>query len=89
VNKRTITWLLAAVLAVAANAAVPVARSQAGRSGSEIVWIAQDRAEQRVLIQSRPVYISVESSVPLNGDPSAKVRHFAASLYQRPPPSLR
>jgi hypothetical protein len=89
VNKRAITWLLAALLAIAANAAVPLPRTQTGSGGSEIVWIAQDRAEQRVWIQSRWVDTSEESSVQFNFEPPAKPLYFATSLYQRPPPFLR
>jgi 2-keto-3-deoxy-L-rhamnonate aldolase RhmA len=89
VNKRTITWLLATLLAISANAAVPVVRVRTGSGDAAIVWIAQDRAEQRVLLPTRASVANARPAVPLNYEPPAQSRYFAASLYQRPPPSLR
>jgi hypothetical protein len=89
VNKRAITWLLAALLAISANAVVPVARARTGNGDSSIVWIAQDRSQQRVQILARRATPETQPEVPLNYEPPAKTRHFAASLYQRPPPFLR
>jgi len=89
VNKRAITWLLATLLAISASAAVPVVRAQTDGARSAIVWIAQDRAEQRVRVQSHSFAHPTRPAVPLNYEPPAKTRHFAPSLYQRPPPSLR
>ena len=86
-NKRAITFLLAALLALVANATVPEARVRTGSSGSAIVWIAQDRAEERVLVQPRP--LAPSSAVELNYQAPRNARYFATSLYQRPPPSLR
>jgi 2-keto-3-deoxy-L-rhamnonate aldolase RhmA len=89
VNKRPITWLLAALLAISANAAVPVVRPRAGNCDSAIVWIARDRAEQRILIPVRGAAPDAHSAVVVSYDPPAKTRHFAAFLRQRPPPFLR
>jgi hypothetical protein len=89
VNQRAITFLLAALLAISANAAAPVVRARANRGDSAIVWIAQDRAGQQTLVRSRSATANARPAVPLNYEPPAKARHFAASLYQRPPPSLR
>ena len=88
-NKRTITWLLAALLAISANAAVPVVRVRTGSGEASIVWIAQDRAEQRVLLPPRVPETHARRLLPLNYEPPAQSRYFATSLYQRPPPSLR
>jgi len=87
VNKRAITWLLAAFLALTANAAVPVARAGRDEANSAIVWIAQERSERRFLLPSRAV--SAQPALPFYYQPPTKARHFAASLYQRPPPFLR
>jgi hypothetical protein len=89
VNKRAITWLLTALLAISASAAVPVVRARTANARSAIVWVEQDRAEQRVLVQPRHIAPNVRPTVPLNYEPPAEVRHFAAALYQRPPPFLR
>ena len=86
-NKRAITFLLAALLALVANATVPEARVRTGGNGSAIVWIAQDRAEQRVLVQ--PKRVAASPAVELNYQAPTNPRYFATSLYQRPPPSLR
>ncbi|MGP0074862.1 MAG: hypothetical protein ACLPWF_23375 [Bryobacteraceae bacterium] len=86
-NKRAITFLLAALLALAANANVPVARARTNGSGSAIVWIAQDRAEERLLVRPRP--LAAPPAVELNYQAPTNARYFATSLYQRPPPSLR
>jgi hypothetical protein len=88
VNRRTITCLLAALLAIAANAAVPVARAQTGSGECAIVWIAQDRAEQRVSIRPQAVpeeraSFAIPYLSPANRQSPSPV------LYQRPPPSLR
>jgi len=90
VNRRATTWLLAALLAFSAGAAVPAARAQSFGSGSTIVWVAQDRAEQRVVVQRpRPTRVP-KAAVPRRDDPLARVQLFATFLYQRPPPfSLR
>jgi hypothetical protein len=89
VNKRAITWLLAALMALSAGAAVPVARARTGGASSAIVWIAQERSEQRVLVRANRVTRYEAPVVPPNSEPPAKARQFAASLYQRPPPFLR
>ena len=90
VNKRAITWLLAALLAIAANAAVPVLRARAGTSDSAIVWIAQDQAEQQVLGELRRAAPQARGAAAVFiYQPPAKARQIATSLYQRPPPSLR
>jgi len=89
VNKRPITWLLAALLAILAHTTVPVVRPRAANSNSAIVWISRDRAEQRILIPARAAAPHVQSALLVSYQPPAKARHFAASLYQRPPPSLR
>jgi hypothetical protein len=87
VNKRAITLLLAAFLALSAGAAVPAARAGLGEANSAIVWIAQERSEQQV--QAKTVAPCERHKVTLAGQPPAIARYFAASLYQRPPPFLR
>jgi hypothetical protein len=89
VNKRPITWLLAALLAISANAAVPVVRPRAGNSNAAIVWIAQQGAEQRIPILAQRSTPEPQIASTLNYAPPAKGRHFVASLRQRPPPFLR
>jgi hypothetical protein len=89
VNKRAITWLLATLLAISASAAVPVTRASAGSADSTIVWIAQHRAEQRVLAQAYRPEANARPAVWLNYEPPSKVRLFFSSLFQRPPPFLR
>jgi hypothetical protein len=89
VNKRAITWLLAAFLALSAGAAVPIAPARTGGASSAIVWIAQERSEQRVPVCANRVIRYQRSVAPPNNELPAKAQHFAASLYQRPPPSLR
>ena len=86
-NKRAITWLLAAFMALSAGAAVPVARAGIGEANSSIVWIAQERSEQQVQLKRVTRYERCEPP-PVSQQP-AKARQFAASLYQRPPPFLR
>jgi hypothetical protein len=89
VNKRAITWLLAALMALSTGAAVPVARTRTGGANSAIVWIAQERAEQQVPVRANRVARYERAIAPPNVESPAKARYFAASLYQRPPPSLR
>jgi hypothetical protein len=89
VNKRAITWILAALLALSAGAAVPVARMRTGGPSSAMVWIAQERAEQQVPVRANRVTRYERPVAPPNIESPAKARYFAASLYQRPPPSLR
>ncbi|MGB6945156.1 MAG: hypothetical protein WBE37_22350 [Bryobacteraceae bacterium] len=88
-NKRAITCLLSLLLAISASAAVPVARARTGGASSAVVWIAHDGAEQSVEIAIRRATRAARPAVLLNYESPAKGRHFAASLYQRPPPSLR
>jgi hypothetical protein len=87
VNKRTITWFLAALLALAANAAVPNPRVRPSGGDSAVVWIARNQAEQRILTRSHAA-VALPSS-PLTYQPPPRSRDFAPSLYQRPPPSLQ
>jgi hypothetical protein len=89
VNKRTITWFLAALMAVSASAAVPVTRVGTGNENPAIVWIAQHRAEQRIPVLAEHATPGPQIAVPLHDAPLAKGRHFVASPYQRPPPFLR
>jgi hypothetical protein len=89
VNNRAITWLLATLLAIATNAAVPVARTRAGGDTSAIVWIAQDQTKKRVLVHSLAVPPSAARTVLFTYQPPAKTQNRATSLYQRPPPFLR
>jgi hypothetical protein len=89
VNKRAISWLLSALLVISASAAVPVARARTGSASAAIVWIARERAKHSVEIPMRPATPATRPAVLLNYEPPAKGRHFAASLYQRPPPFLR
>jgi hypothetical protein len=97
VKKRKITWLpaalLVALLSISATAARPVSDARTGGSESAIVWIAQDGAgtgtEQRVQILARAAVPETKQAVLVNYQSAAKSRQFAASLYQRPPPSLR
>jgi hypothetical protein len=89
VNKRAITWLLAALMALSAGAAVPVDRARTGGANSAIIWIAQERAEQQVPVRAHRVFRYERPVAPPKHEPPAKARYFAASLYQRPPPSLR
>ena len=87
-NKRAITWLLAALLALSSGTAVNVTGARERGAGAAIVWIAKARSEQQVALRSRFVPDS-PSRVKLEYQSRAKTRQFAASLYQRPPPSLR
>ena len=88
-NKRAITWLLAALLALSAGAVVPVASARTTSPSSAIVWIARERSEQQVPVRANRVARYEQAVVPPNNGARAKAWHFAASLYQRPPPSLR
>lgn len=88
-NKRAITWLLAALMALSTGAAVPVARARTGGASSAIVWIAQERSEQQVPVLAHRVTRYQRPVAPPNFESPAKARYFAASLYQRPPPSRR
>jgi hypothetical protein len=87
VNKRAITWLLSALLALSSGAAVPVTSARPGDARCAIVWIAQERSEQQV--HTRRVIRYQRPIAPLAQEPAARARYFAASLYQRPPPFLR
>jgi hypothetical protein len=89
VNKRAITWLLAALMALSAGTAVPVASARTGAGTSAIVWIARERSEQQIPVHANRVIRYECPAVPPNNEPPRKARYFAASLYQRPPPSLR
>jgi hypothetical protein len=89
VNKRAVTWLFAALLALSANATVPLVCERSSAGDSAIVWIAPDRVEQRVEILASNATPETQAAVRLNYEPLAKARHFAPSLYQRPPPSFR
>jgi hypothetical protein len=85
VNKRSITWLLAALLALASGAAVPVVGARSADASSAIVWIARARAEQRISLRPRAIpreraTVSCPYLSPANPQPPT------AALYQRPPP---
>ena len=87
-NKRVITWLLAALLTLAGATVAPVARARTRDPGAVIVWIARERAEQQIPVRARVVH-SAPALVRSSYQSPAKTRIFAAILYQRPPPSLR
>jgi len=89
VNKRAITWLLTALMALSAGAAVSVASARTGGESSAIVWIAAVRSEQQIPVHANRVVHYQRSVAPPINEPRAKARLFAASLYQRPPPFLR
>ena len=65
---------------------MPSARAQASGSGSAIVWIARQRAEQRIPVQRREPFRVLPAAFPSSEEMAASGRFFAASLYQRPPP---
>ena len=77
-EQAAITWLLAALLAISASAAVPVARARTGGASSAIVWIAHDGAEQSVEIAIRRATRAARPAVLLKYEPPAK-----AGILQR------
>jgi hypothetical protein len=87
VNKRTITWLVALLMTLAAGAATPVPTGRVANSGVAVVWILQKTAEQRVLGQAQRVAAG-RVSIALTYQSASPRRPFASSLYQRPPPFL-
>jgi len=89
VNKRAITWLLAALMALSAGAAVSVANARTAGDSSAIVWIAKRRSEQQIPVHANRVVHYRRYVTPPSDEPRAKARLVAASLYQRPPPFLR
>jgi hypothetical protein len=88
VNKRATSWLLAALLALCAAQAMPIARTQRIAENCPIAWVARARAEQRVSIERRrPLPRQrVVSAFPRESQSCTLL--FSTSLYQRPPPSL-
>jgi hypothetical protein len=88
VNKRAITWFVAALLALAGAAVAPAANVRTRDAATAIVWVAQEHAEQRIPIRVRVVR-SAPALVRSSYEAPARTRIFAAFLYQRPPPSLR
>jgi len=88
VNKRTTSWLLAALLALCAAQAMPIARTQRIAETCPIVWVARTRAEQRVSIERRGSHPLMRNAVAFQRESRSCSRLFSKSLYQRPPPSL-
>jgi hypothetical protein len=88
VNKRRISWLLAALMTLCASQAVPVVRAERVGVTCAIVWMARvrTRAEQRMVIREPQVYGLRRSNVCQPVEPRLSSRIFADSLYQRPPP---
>ncbi|HXA64160.1 MAG TPA: hypothetical protein VNV82_03355 [Bryobacteraceae bacterium] len=87
-NKRTTSWLLAALMALCAAQAMPIARSQRIAETCTIVWVARTRAEKRVSIERRLARPRMRNAVAFQRESRSCTWLFSKSLYQRPPPSL-
>jgi Ni/Co efflux regulator RcnB len=83
------TRLLAALLALIASFAVPVARHETARSAQQIVWVEKKREARRESVETREVAAPTfreELAIGLSYRAHRPRPILASSLFQRPPP---
>jgi hypothetical protein len=87
VSKRATLWIFAAFLSLCAAQAVPAVRVELSGATCSIVWIAQARAERRVVVEkSVPVARRVITPVLFPREFRASGQFVSQSYRQRPPP---
>ena len=88
VNQRATSWLLAALMALCAAHAVPIASVERTGANCPIVWVARARSEQPAAVRRAVRRSHAALFIALADDPRANSSLFSKSLYQRPPPVL-
>src|ERR1035438_10120697 len=88
VNQRATSWILAALMALCAAQAVPMAGVERTGANCPMVWVARARSEQPAAVRRAVRRSHAALVIALADDPRANSSLFSKSLYQRPPPVL-